>query len=513
MRNGRRMRTLISLVVTSSLLAPTAYAQSPLAPAAAPSAMVQVGVAAAVSGMVRVNSGPSVGTLVESGRPIFLGDVITTDAQGRLQVMLLDETVFTVGPSSSVVIDEFVYDPATSDGKVSAQVLKGAFRFVTGKIAHKKPENMKVTLPSGTIGVRGTMVAGRVDGQSSLVALLGPGPNNNAGARIGKIEVSNPVDGQLATVLVTQPGFGTTIPGANLPPTPPAMLPPQVMDALQHDLSGPPAPKAPAPAANETAAGDQSTSTKTQADDEDKPRSTGPQGPHRPDGQKPPRDGSAPNGPPGTNPAAPGPQGPPPPGSTFGTTAGTYSGLMPPPPPPGSTFGTFDPYATANSAYQQTTTAAQTTTTVANGIAYKEQLSQIQTGQFHWQGTGAFVQTRKLGAPVNIPGTMQVKMNIDFGARTIGGGLSHVNVNTTGGGGNIGVSMPVALQSFNSAGPAMFQQNQNNAGSTFRFDYAVQNVNGVIGQGLGVHGHYETTDGLNIGDGAYNLPRQDGPIQ
>ena len=45
---------------------------------------------------------------------------VTTKADSRLQVMLLDETVFTVGPESDMVLDEFVYDPSTNAGKITA---------------------------------------------------------------------------------------------------------------------------------------------------------------------------------------------------------------------------------------------------------------------------------------------------------------------------------------------------------------------------------------------------------
>ncbi|HOW89553.1 MAG TPA: hypothetical protein PL037_04665, partial [Elusimicrobiales bacterium] len=79
----------------------------------------RIGAAGAVSGGVKaLSAGDAVGRIVESGKPIFLNDHVITDGKGRLQVMLLDETVFTIGPNSDMVLDEFVYDPATSAGKV-----------------------------------------------------------------------------------------------------------------------------------------------------------------------------------------------------------------------------------------------------------------------------------------------------------------------------------------------------------------------------------------------------------
>ena len=131
------------LFILFFMLAPSLglHAAKPLSSAGlAPQGNLQVGIVAAVRGTVKVQkSGQSqIGKVVESGAPIFMGDMITTDGEARLQILLKDETVFTIGPNSSIVIDQFVYDPSTQDGKVDARAIKGVFRLVTGKIARKK---------------------------------------------------------------------------------------------------------------------------------------------------------------------------------------------------------------------------------------------------------------------------------------------------------------------------------------------------------------------------------------
>src|SRR6185295_10580180 len=76
----------------------------------------KAGVAAAVRGPVQQVSfrtpSANVGRNVSGGDEIFLGDRIVTGPAGGLQIMLLDGTTFSVGPNSSLVIDEFVYNPA-----------------------------------------------------------------------------------------------------------------------------------------------------------------------------------------------------------------------------------------------------------------------------------------------------------------------------------------------------------------------------------------------------------------
>lgn len=208
------------------------------APAGAQPQLARIGAAAAVRGRVEALAPitGSVGRIMESGKPVYLKDKVSTDASGRMQVMLLDETVFTIGPNTTMVMDEFVYDPATGAGKVSAQVTKGVFRFVTGKVARNAPSNMRVKLPVGVIGIRGTMVAGKADSNSSLVVLLGPGASNNAGEAPGKVGVAN----QGTEVELSKPGFGSTM-EAGKEPSPPFEVPPGQMAELNAALA--PAPE------------------------------------------------------------------------------------------------------------------------------------------------------------------------------------------------------------------------------------------------------------------------------
>lgn len=169
----------------------------------------KIGVAAAVTGFVQTGAGKT-RKIIKSGMDLFLNDRIRTGENGSLQILLLDETVFTLGPGSDMVLDEFVYDPATDKGQVSAKMAKGIFRFITGKVARKDPSKMKVKVNAGTIGVRGTIVAGKTGPEGSTVILAGPGAKNNAGERPGAISVNGEGD-NAKEVYIDVPGKGTTI--------------------------------------------------------------------------------------------------------------------------------------------------------------------------------------------------------------------------------------------------------------------------------------------------------------
>ncbi|TBR26304.1 hypothetical protein EPO15_00425 [bacterium] len=241
------------------------------APAAAQA--TRIGAAGGVSGRVTAAAPGASERGLASGGAVFFKDAVQTDARGRLQVMLLDETVFTVGPDSKITLDEFVYDPFTDAGKVTAQVTKGVFRFVTGKVARKKPEGMKVKLPVGTIGIRGTIAGGRVEADgSALVALLGPGADNNAGERPGGMTVENAG----GSVDIDVPGYATRIAGPDSPPTPPFPLTPELLAQLSASPepesgggSGGGSGSASEESGQDTALGGQSAAAEAGADEEE----------------------------------------------------------------------------------------------------------------------------------------------------------------------------------------------------------------------------------------------------
>lgn len=88
------------------------------------------------------------------GERFEFGDVLVTGPSGSIQILLPDETVFTVGPNGEIDIDEFIYDPANGRNTLNTTIIKGLFRFVTGKVSTNRDLNVKVAI--GSIGVRGT---------------------------------------------------------------------------------------------------------------------------------------------------------------------------------------------------------------------------------------------------------------------------------------------------------------------------------------------------------------------
>ena len=166
---------------------------------------------------------------------IYFGDVIKTAAQTNLQILFDDETVFTIGENTEIVINEFIYDPNQDNelNKISAEVMRGSLKVVTGLISRENPENLSITLPTGVLATRGTEVQALVKpGQNDVVILLGPGPNNAAGERAGAVEVSN----NQGSVFMDQQFSFTSI-AFNQPPSPPKPAPATLIQEINQSLN------------------------------------------------------------------------------------------------------------------------------------------------------------------------------------------------------------------------------------------------------------------------------------
>jgi len=166
---------------------------------------------------------------------IYFGDVIRTGAQTNLQILFEDETVFTIGENTEIVINEFIYDPNQNNelNKISAEVMQGSLKVVTGLISKENPENLLITLPTGVLATRGTEVQALVKpGQNDVVVLLGPGPNNAAGERAGAVEVSN---NQGSVFMDQQFSFTSIV--LNQPPSLPQPAPVALIQEINQSLN------------------------------------------------------------------------------------------------------------------------------------------------------------------------------------------------------------------------------------------------------------------------------------
>jgi hypothetical protein len=128
--------------------------------------------------------GDQVGTTIQQ-----MDEAVTN--KGKMRIDFVDETRLDVVDHSRVVIDEFIYDPATGTGKLDMRATLGAVRYASGQIAKNSRQQVRLRTPTATISVRGTdfsMVVNEIG--ESYVTLL-PSCNTNGDCVTGEIKVGN----------------------------------------------------------------------------------------------------------------------------------------------------------------------------------------------------------------------------------------------------------------------------------------------------------------------------------
>jgi hypothetical protein len=144
-------RTWLCTLTLVAAAAP-AFAQ----PAPAPAGRIKL-----ISGSVFVVRG---GTplAAQAGQTIFEADSLRTGADGRVGITLKDDTRVSLGPSSEVRVDRFIYAPAEGRLGLVLNVVRGVMAYVSGRIAKLAPDSIRLETPAAVMGVRGTTLALRV---------------------------------------------------------------------------------------------------------------------------------------------------------------------------------------------------------------------------------------------------------------------------------------------------------------------------------------------------------------
>lgn len=151
---------------------------------------------------------------------IFAPDTIQTGKDGRVQLMFSDHTIVSLGVDSVLKVAEYRWNGEQKDGAMKTAVEEGTFRVLGGLITKQAPKNFTTETPAATIGIRGSMYAGKASRGETMVVFLG-----------GKgIVVYNP----LGQVEITRPGYGVMVRFGEAPGEPR----PMTLDELAQLLEG-----------------------------------------------------------------------------------------------------------------------------------------------------------------------------------------------------------------------------------------------------------------------------------
>ena len=155
----------------------------------------------------------------EKGTGIDMLDTAVT-ANANMRINFIDDTVVDITQHSRLLIDDFVYDPASGKGSLGLKATLGTVRYASGQIAKRNRQNVRIRTPSATIGVRGTdfvMVIDEIGG--SMITLL-PSCDTAGMCYVGEITVET----DAGFVLLNQAFQATIASNSMSPPTKPLLL-------------------------------------------------------------------------------------------------------------------------------------------------------------------------------------------------------------------------------------------------------------------------------------------------
>ncbi len=112
---------------------------------------------------------PTRSVVINVGENVVRDEIVKTSQDSVAKLVFTDSSNLSIGPNSMVKLDKFVAAGASSYGKETINVLKGAFRFTTG---HFDKRAYEVKTGVATIGVRGTIYEGRAEPNRTILNVL-----------------------------------------------------------------------------------------------------------------------------------------------------------------------------------------------------------------------------------------------------------------------------------------------------------------------------------------------------
>jgi hypothetical protein len=98
-----------------------------------------------------------------AGDAVFASDALRTAADGTVGVTLMDDTRISLGPSSEVRLERYVYAPGEGGLGMVLSFVRGVGAYVSGRMSKLAPDSIRLETPGAIVGVRGTTVAVRIE--------------------------------------------------------------------------------------------------------------------------------------------------------------------------------------------------------------------------------------------------------------------------------------------------------------------------------------------------------------
>ncbi len=197
-----------------------------------------VGMITAAAGQVRVGHQAKPGqavsvalTPVKIGQPVFLHDVIETQAKSRAQILFQDDSILNVAEKTRLEITEAMYDPAQGSRQSVLKLQEGKVRAIISRFLTGGQSKFEIHTPTTVAAARGTEVI-----VHHIVPPVITEPPRTILILISGSLLAQSTDEKIVGTVTLTPGTKVEVyPSASLPP--PVPVPPNELRQLLRDTT------------------------------------------------------------------------------------------------------------------------------------------------------------------------------------------------------------------------------------------------------------------------------------
>jgi hypothetical protein len=171
----------------------------------------QIGTATAVNPSTEATPPGGSTTTLTIGARVLHKERIHTSPTGSVQLLFLDKSTLSIAPNTSLVIDEFVYDPAANSGHMLTKLTQGTLQYIGGQLSHRGA--VTIQTPAAVIGIRGG------------IGIFTQGPNGLQALNLKGVQTGQNGAGTFSTIT----NFMRTILNWNTLAGPASLIPPELV--------------------------------------------------------------------------------------------------------------------------------------------------------------------------------------------------------------------------------------------------------------------------------------------
>jgi FecR protein. len=146
------MKRHITFFVVTACVVTFLFASAALAA----DAQIPAGSVKNITGTASVSHAGAAAKALSPGDRLFEKDVLVTGKDSSLGVILRDNTTLSLGPSSRLVVERFLFEPQKGSLAQVLRISRGSMAAVSGEIVKLNPAVARVETPLYSIGIRGT---------------------------------------------------------------------------------------------------------------------------------------------------------------------------------------------------------------------------------------------------------------------------------------------------------------------------------------------------------------------